>query len=97
MTKIAYNACYGGFGLSSAAIKRGREISGNPKWGGWGRDISRADPTLIAVIEELGEAANGDCASLKIRELPVGTKYRIDEYDGTEKVVTIDEYDWETA
>ena len=34
MTKIAYNACYGGFSLSRAAVIRGREISGDPKWAG---------------------------------------------------------------
>jgi hypothetical protein len=119
MTKIAYNADFGGFSLSLAAIERGREISGDPKWGGtiageyyedgsgpassssnfnsWGSDIPRTDPTLIAVIEELGKAANGRFARLKIHELPSGTKYRIDEYDGNERVMTPDDYDWETA
>ena len=32
--KIVYNACYGGFSLSRAAVLRARAISGNPKWGG---------------------------------------------------------------
>lgn len=34
MARVVYNACYGGFGLSDAAILKGREISGDPKWGG---------------------------------------------------------------
>lgn len=31
---IVINACYGGFSISRAAVLRGRELSGNPKWGG---------------------------------------------------------------
>ena len=34
MVKIAYNTCYGGFGVSKAAVLRGRELSKNPLWGG---------------------------------------------------------------
>lgn len=34
MTKVVYNACFGGFRLSRKAILLGREISGDPKWGG---------------------------------------------------------------
>lgn len=61
------------------------------------RDINRADPILIQVIEELGKAAEGSSAGLKFRDLPPGTRYRIDENYGRESVVTIDEYDWQTA
>jgi len=58
---------------------------------------NRRDPILIQVVEELGEEANGVCANLKIAELPTGVKYRIDEYDGMERVMLIDDYDWEIA
>lgn len=61
------------------------------------RGIARDDPLLVQVVEELGEKANGCHANLKIREIPTGTKYRIDEYDGSESVMTIDDYEWETA
>ena len=63
------------------------------------RDIceNRTDPVLVRVIEELGKAANGFAANLKICELPVGTKYHIDEYDGKETVMTPDDYDWLVA
>lgn len=62
------------------------------------RDISdRADPALVQVVEEMGAAASSRFADLKIRELPAGTKYRIDEYDGFESVVTVDEYEWQVA
>lgn len=59
--------------------------------------IARTDPVLVQVVEELGEKANGLCANLQIRELPAGTLYRIDEYDGFESVVTQDEYEWDVA
>ena len=98
MTKVVYNGCYGGFSLSEAALKRGRELSGNPEWGGYaGRDVCRHDHILVRVVEELGGAANGSCAVLCIEELPDGTQYRIDEYDGKENVETRDSVAWETT
>lgn len=50
------------------------------------RDLPRDDLDLIAVIEELGESANGQCASLRIVEIPDGVDWEIDEYDGYEHV-----------
>ena len=60
-------------------------------------EIPRHDPVLIQVIETLGSDADGKCASIAIKELDPGTKYRIDEYDGREWVATPDDYEWETA
>lgn len=60
-------------------------------------DIPRADPALIETIEKLGPKTNARFASLAITELPAGTKYRIDEYDGAERIMTIDDYDWSIA
>jgi hypothetical protein len=101
MTKIVYNACYGGFGLSKEAIKRYWEIRGEPKpehWAVWDeRELDRADPILVQVVEELGKAADDGFAKLAIREVEAGTKYRIDEYDGMETVMTIDDYTWSVA
>jgi hypothetical protein len=34
MNEVAFNACYGGFSLSRAAVLLGRELSGDNKWGG---------------------------------------------------------------
>ncbi len=116
MTKVVFNACYGGFGLSRSAILLGRALSGNHKWGGpslkgdlydnggtcnedYGhcRELKRTDPILIRVIEELGEEANGDHADLRIEEIQTGIRYRIDEYDGSERVITVEDYEWEIA
>ena len=95
MTKIVYNACFGGYGLSEAAIMRYADITGAMGFSVY--DIERTDPALVQVVEELGEAANGRSAALRIVELPAGTLYRIDEYDGVESVMTQDDYEWSVA
>ena len=54
----------------------------------------RLDPTLVRVVEELGVSANVNTSCLRIEELPSGTLYRIDEYDGNETVETHDTVEW---
>lgn len=61
------------------------------------RRLPRTDPTLVQVMEELGTAADGRFAKLCIRDVPAGTRYRIDEYDGSEAVMTVDDYEWSVA
>lgn len=121
MTKVAYNACFGGFGLSDDALealldRKGIAWDKSEGSGSMGSHYKRkdadddsgyllcynltedrTDPDLIAVIEALGDKANGMCAKLRIEELPEGAQYRIDEYDGNETVATRDSYDWQTA
>jgi hypothetical protein len=101
MTKIVYNACYGGFGLSDEAMMRYCEIKGITEetiYGGiYDGDIERTDPVLVQVVEELGDKASGEYAKLRIAELSAGTLYRIDEYDGFEQVCTQDDYAWSVA
>lgn len=141
MTKIVYNATYGGFGLSDAAIRRYAELKGWALWVDpgkfgldiywkvppeerpvepepWGsaplaerqaynkdydtktltdRTIPRTDLDLVKVVEELGKAANARFAELRIAEVPAGSHYRIDEYDGLEGVMTPEDYNWSTA
>lgn len=48
------------------------------------RDSARDDPDLIAVIEAMGERANGRCAKLTIVEIPDGIEWTVEEYDGLE-------------
>lgn len=50
------------------------------------RPEDRSNPILIQVVEELGRDADGDCAELKIVEIPDGVEYEISEYDGIERV-----------
>lgn len=48
--------------------------------------IDRNDPDLAAVVEELGNSANGAYASLKVVEIPDDIYWEISEYDGSEHV-----------
>ena len=138
MTKVVYNACYGGFSLSRESCKRYWELQGKEVWiengdfmdiftvwlvppeerfeqKDWRSmtmdervaynkkhseqtwyygNVSRHDPILVQVVEELGKKANGDYGNLAIAE--VSGSYRIDEYDGYETVKEPDGYDWIT-
>lgn len=51
-----------------------------------GYEIERNDPALVQVVEELGKAANGQHAKLKIVEVPDDVNYEIHDYDGRESV-----------
>ncbi len=116
MTKVVVNGCYGGFGISNAAIVRYAEIAGielvwveRTQYGKedwqyhsehWERagvededdryfsyhDIDRTDPALIQTVEEMGDAANGDYADLRVVEIPDDVKWYIDDYDGIETI-----------
>jgi hypothetical protein len=92
MKKIAINTCYGGFGLSDAAYEKLNElgmsfVKNGRYWEPYSwPDGNRANSLLIQVVEELGEAANGEFAKLKIVEIPDGVDYYIDEYDGMEHI-----------
>jgi hypothetical protein len=60
-------------------------------------EANRTDPVLVQVVEELGDRANGMCAELCIEDLPAGTRYRIDEYDGLEHIETDEDIRWQVA
>lgn len=49
-------------------------------------NIPRDDPDLIAVVERMGEEANGRFAELHVTEIPDGVEWEIQEYDGAEWV-----------
>jgi len=49
-------------------------------------DTFRSDPTLVAVVEELGERANGAYAELVVVEIPDDVDWYIHDYDGQETV-----------
>lgn len=86
--KVAYNTCYGGFGLSKKAELLYKTLSDIPEDDDFYADeLSRHDPVLIKVIETLGSEANDLFSSLAIRTIN-SSKYRIAEYDGIERVIT---------
>lgn len=86
--KVVVNNCFGGFRLSQAAFRMLDEINA-PK----DRDEvyyfdNRHDSDLVHVVGTLGQEASGESSKLKIVDWP-DVPYKIDEYDGWEKV-TID-------
>lgn len=102
-TKVAINCCYGGFGLSDEAYKMYVELKSKTNTNGVSNeeddelDFNRTDQLLIQVIEELGQKANGFCSKICLVEIPIGTKYRITEYDGFEGIQIEKDIRWKTA
>lgn len=78
--KIVINTCYGGFGLSEKALALFNERSGTTI------TYERNNPILVEIVEQLGEAADGNYAELKVVEIPDDVQWQIDEYDGNEWV-----------
>lgn len=64
---------------------KGQTKSNQRYWDSFASD-SRTHPLILQVVEEMGKAANGPCAELKIVEIPDGIDYTIEEYDGNEHV-----------
>lgn len=101
MTKVVVNKCYGGFGLSKQAVELYAERKGlkvgdwNASWGFfengdfYDREIPRDDPTLVAIVEELGAAASSQYSDLKIVNVPDDVNWTIEEYDGNEWVAEV--------
>lgn len=54
----------------------------------------RSDPDLVAVVEEMGEQANGQHAKLKVIEVPDEVKWHVEEYEGIEWIAE-DHRTWE--
>lgn len=86
MPKIVINACYGGFGLSEAAMDEYKSLAGvtDPDFYHW--DIPRDSPHLVAMVEEQGNAIDGWAAELKVVDVPDDVNWYIEEYDGKEWV-----------
>jgi hypothetical protein len=86
LRRVVINDCYGGFGLSDRAIAEYKKLAGITDPDFYDRDIPRDDPYLIKVVQQLGMAANGRHANLKIVEIPGDVDWEIGEYDGAEWV-----------
>ncbi len=87
--KIVINKCFGGFGLSKLAVEKIAQRKGVDASAVDEYDIKsegRADPDVVAVVEELGRDADGRFAELKVVEIPDGVRWFISEYDGIEHI-----------
>jgi hypothetical protein len=84
--KLVINKCFGGFGLSDAAIDQIRDLGGpyanTDEWA----SRNRSHPILVEVVGNLGSAADGEFSKLRIIEIPDGVDFEIDEHDGIEIV-----------
>lgn len=92
--KVVINTCYGGFGLSQAAMLAmknegcalvGECSDGRLHYDRYG-DGARHDPILVRVVERMGIEANNRFANLKVVEIPDGVEYVVEEYDGWEHI-----------
>lgn len=94
MYKVVINGCYGGWGLSPAALTWLRDhgsphvvecrIRGLAEIPG---GIPRHDPLLVQVVETLGSKADDISAELEVVTID-SDRYRIVEYNGVEQVET---------
>ena len=57
-----------------------------PKFNQCGKLIPRDDQMLAQVVEELGVAANGFCAELKVVAIPDDVRWEIQSIDGQEQI-----------
>jgi hypothetical protein len=48
------------------------------------KDIPRDDSVLVTLVRELGYAANGEYARLKVVRIPADVAWQIEDYDGKE-------------
>jgi hypothetical protein len=84
MIKVVINDCFGGFGLSDAALEeyKGRKGIIDPNF--YYYDIPRDCPVLVEMVER-GDA-DTDYSDLKVVEIPDDVNWYIEEYDGLEHV-----------
>ena len=100
--KIVINSCFGGFEVSKYFL----EYYDIPYDGHYNfyfpKNIEveslRTDNRLIEFIEKFGsKIASGKYSELKVVEIPKGTLYKINEYDGLETIKYKENDDWSIA
>ena len=82
--KVVINDCYGGFGLTEAALNEYKIRKGVTDPNFYYYDIPRECPVLVEMVER-GDV-DGDFSELKVVEIPDGVNWYIEEYDGLEHV-----------
>ena len=87
---IMYNACYGGFSLSKAAIEEYKRRCPDAK-DICKHTVPRDDQVMAQIVQEMGGQANGKHARIKLQRIPVEYRnhYEIYEYDGNEHVIVL--------
>jgi hypothetical protein len=65
------------------------ESTKEDEWVDYSEKEFRSDPVLVAIVEELGERANGRHAELSVVEIPDDVKWDIFEHDGLEHVAEV--------
>lgn len=84
--KIVINARHGGFGLSEDAMAELKNRKGITDPDFWVYNISRDDPILVQLVEEMGKDADSRYSKLKVVDIPDDVDWTIGEYDGLEWV-----------
>ena len=82
--KVVINGCYGGFGLTDAALNEYKSRKGITDPNFYYFDIPRECPVLVEMVER-GDA-DGEYSDLKVVEIPDGVNWYIEEYDGLEHI-----------
>jgi len=82
--KVVINTCYGGFGLSEAAMDEYKNRKGITDPNFYYFDIPRECPVLVEMVER-GDA-DGEYSDLKVVEIPDDVNWYIEEYDGLEHI-----------
>ena len=89
-------AAWGRFRLSRLAVAKWRLATGNACLDD-GADIARTDATLVSIVQELKQDANGPGARLTVLKLEAGTRYAIHLSDDGEEILWEDDIEWHTA
>ena len=90
--EILYNTSYGGWGISDKAIElyKLRNVNDNSMALEYECHelLSRTDPILIQIYNELGDEMNTKCCKIRIKKIPKKYEnyYYISEYDGRESI-----------
>jgi hypothetical protein len=90
--EILYNTSYGGWGISDKAIElyKLRNVNDNSMALEYECHelLSRTDPILIQIYNELGDEMNTKCCKIRIKKIPKKYEnyYYISEYHGRESI-----------
>jgi hypothetical protein len=88
--EILYNISYGGWGISDKAMElyKLRNVNYNSMELISDEELSRTDPILIQIYNELGDEMNTKFCKIRIKKIPKKYEnyYYISEYDGKESI-----------